>query len=165
MDNIPSLMIMQKSFEDQFQSFDYDFYNDVISQRQFNTIGHPNGSSLVKEVASISAYFMPKYIREELSIEYACHCAFMGWKLSHDFLSKEASTFKIKTALTKFTKEIYRAYKELEINLNKSDIAWLIFCCALIREKLYKDFLYDMLGFFIEEDSGETKINVAYTLV
>lgn len=165
MHNIPPIVTLRKRFDNKFKSFDYDFYNHVISERQMGATGYPNGSCLLKEVASISAFFMDEHILQEISIEDCCYCAFIGWRLSYDFLSKEASVFKINMALNKFTKEIYRHYRELGIKLNKSDIAWLIFCCALIREKFYKDFLYNMQGFSItigKEDGN--RISVTYTL-
>lgn len=164
MNKIPSIVILRKRFDDKFKSFDHDFYNDVISGRQMNTTGHPKGSCLIQEIANISAFFMDEYMLQEISVEDCCYCAFIGWRLSYDFLSKEASVFKTNMALAKFTKEIYKNYRELGIKLNKSDIAWLIFCCALIRERLYKDFLYNMQGLSItiggEDDS---RIRVTYT--
>jgi len=166
MELIPTIPVLINEFEKKFKVFDYGFYNDVISKRELNNMGVIKGSCLIKEVAMLSSFFVSKHLTKELTNMEAAICAFQGWILSTGFISKNKTNAQIYSRLKKATKSVFKQYKNLGINITFSEVAWIVFCSAMIKEKLYSNFNYDMISFMISDINGETeKINVAFKLI
>jgi hypothetical protein len=99
---------------------------------------------------------MSKKIKSSMLVDDAALCAFYGWKLSYDFITLgDPIIFR---QLGKFTKKTHALYKQAGIKLSLSEISWLIFCCAMLREKLYKDLNYEMLSFMIDDESNKVRV-------
>lgn len=166
MEHIPTIPVLINEFDKKFKVFDYGFYNDVISERELNNTGVIKGSCLIKEVAMLSSFFVNKKLTAELTNMEAAICAFQGWILSTHFISKNKTNAQIYTQLKKAAKSIFKHYKNIGVKITLLEVAWIVFCSAMIKEKLYSNFNYDMISFMISDIDGETeKMNVAFKLI
>ena len=157
--NIFPIKILYNKFEEKFASFDQNIYNEIISDRTLNEFGYIKASEVIIEVSSILSYFVDQNIKDSLPQLESCVCAFMGWQISYHILPQNPSNFKLHRDLLKRTKNIKKLYNDLEINITTLDISWLIMCSALIREKFYKDFNYNMTN--IGLDGEKERITIA----
>lgn len=165
MEIIPNIKILQQNFEEKFNTFDYDFYQDILSERTINSHGIVTGSCLIKEVATLSSFFVSKQLKDSLDVLDVVICAFEGWNLSLNHISQKKTEAEIYQQLRKVAKIIFKQYKRANIKLTLAQVAWIVFCCAMIKEKLYSSFNYNMISVMIDDTAGEPKINVAFTLV
>lgn len=156
--------LLEDSFHERFKSFDYEIYHSMLSERELTGHGTVKGSALIVEVGRLSSFFMSQKIRKSLSLEDACLSAFFGWKLSYDFLSTNASSSVWYRQLDKISKYVFKVYKKDGVILSLADTSYLIFCCAMIREKLYSDFHYNMASFMVDVEDDENKIKVMYQI-
>lgn len=165
MEHIPTIQVLTNKFEEKFKVFDYDFYNNAISEREKNDAGVTRGSCLIKEVTVLSSFFASKKLTAELTTIEVAICAFEGWNLSTHFISKNKTMAQIYNQLKKVTKIIFKQYKKQGIKITFLEVAWLVFCSAMIREKLYSNFHHDMISLMTRGDNRNKKINVAFKLI
>jgi len=146
---------------ERFINFDYDLYKEIIGKRTANRVGIIKGSELIIEVAKLSILFASKRVKEQIIVFDACNFAFWGWKLSHELLEMGASDDEIVEALDNAVIEVKKYFDEYNINIEKQEIEWLIYCCALIKKELYQEFEYKMISLML--DGEKEKVHVVFT--
>ena len=153
---IVPISILTKEFETKLESFDYDFYECITADRSLNEVGLIKASELLLEITRISAFFISKKIQLFMGESDVCICAYWGWKLEYDFISRQSSNITINRALTKISKQIHKEYKKAGLPVSLADTSRLIYFCALIKDKFYKHFNYNLYGIYLDQE----KINV-----
>lgn len=88
-------------------------------------------------------------------VDDASLASFYGWKLYYEFGDNDKSFFR---HLDKVTKKVHKLYKHAEIKLPLPEVSWLIFCCAKLKEELYKEINYKMLSFMIDEQTNTVRV-------
>ena len=160
--NIASIKLIKDEFEEKFKNFDYEIFEKVKTGRSLNEDGFVYGSNLIMEIANILPFFINKKFTEFMGLVDACFAAYWGWKLSYDFSPLKTNDLKLKRVFEKFSKQLLKEYKSEGLEISLSDVSKIIFICALIRENLYKEFLYDMNGIFIHDDKIKILSKMAY---
>jgi hypothetical protein len=161
---VTSIIYMNQEFYRQYErfiNFDYDVYKEIVEKRTSNRAGIIKGSELIIEVATLAMFFASKRVKEQIIIFDACNFAFWGWKLSHELLEMGASDDEIVEALGNAIIEIKKYFDEYHINIEKQEIEWLIYCCALIKKELYQEFEYKMIALMLDGD--EEKVEVVFS--
>jgi len=164
MNTIP-YQLMQSKFNEKFLNFDHQDYEKVSSNRERNQQGHYKASALILEITKLSAFFASEKVRTEMSNIEASVLAFIGWQLSyHHNIYADNSTL-IENQLKKYSKNALTTIRKLgHKTIKLHEITWIIFCCAMLREKFYRKFPYNLKGFSLREDENDERIDIAYSI-
>lgn len=151
--SITSISQITEEFEKNLESFDYKLFTEMTSVRSLNAAGFVKASELLIEITRVSALFVGEKILSSIDEFSACVSAYWGWKLEHDFFSRELSNNTMSRVLTKIATPVYKEYRSCGLPISLSDTAELIYCCALIKNKFYKEFSYDLYGIHLQDNT------------
>jgi len=157
--NEQHLKVFFSKFGKKLEALDTNFYNDVVSTRDYDEEGDPRGSGLIMEIAQLSSFFVDSSLKKSIGLEDASYAAFLGWKFSDELIHRDNKiTLRY---LNKASKKAKKYYKSIGAKVSINSVAWQVFCCAMLREEFYQDFNYEMKAFMY--DSDEEKVRVAFT--
>ena len=163
MEIIPSYKILKAKFDERFLEFDAQDYENVSKEREKSVEGHYKASGLLLEIAQLSAFFASEKLRKQISQVAVSVLAFVGWQLAHKNILDISNTQVIDPKLRKYAKSSLKTIKKLGCSgIKVQQIAWMIVCCAMLKEKIYSKFNYDLKAFSIKEDEGDDRLQVAY---
>lgn len=153
--SITPLLTLHNEFNNKLETINQKTYAKVTSNRTLNGIGFVKASELLIEITSLVSHFVSQSIKDLLSETDVYLCAYYGWKLAQEVLSCDSDSIMTKKVLTQYSKEVFKEYKTLGIKISLADISALIFYCALIKERFYKEFQYDLFGIFCDGSTLE----------
>lgn len=153
---------MLKNFEEIYKNFDFEDKKKLEKQRQKNQQGHYKASCLVKEIVYLSEQFIDEKIKKQLSFEEVANLVYIVWSC---WQNKEITKLNKKTVI-KLLKDIAQQSLEIfdNLSLNIDEVVWLLFCCEMIRERLYMQYShYQFKTFNVVYEGDEPIIQIAYT--
>jgi hypothetical protein len=162
---LPHSRLMFVEFERIFAQFDYDSYNKIISDRTKNSLGNDKASDLIIEIAKISSYFVSDKIRKKINPNASVYMAFYGWTLSDEKVFSNKDYCKLDKYLKKNISSCAKTVAYESDYTNKTEICWIIFCCAMIKSKFYSEHTYQFQSMTIDSGFKENgdMIKIAYT--
>lgn len=111
----------------------------------------------------LSGFFVHEKVRAKMSYLDASYCAFLGWQISYDQILSSHNAIKIERRIKKFSRNAHKTIKRSAgAILELDEIARVIFCCAMIREKFYTEFDYCLKAFMSEPGDEQDLIRVLY---
>ena len=162
---LPLSKLMFLEFERLFARFDYDLYNNIISDRTKNALGNDKASDLIIEIAKISSYFVSDKIRKKINPNASVYIAFYGWILSDEKAFPNENFCELDRYLKKNINSCAKTVAYESDYTNKKEICWIIFCCAMIKLRFYSEHTYKFQSMSIDsgfEENGDM-IKIAYT--
>ncbi|MEY8716407.1 IS1096 element passenger TnpR family protein [Francisella philomiragia] len=152
---------MLDKFEEIYKNFDFEYKKKLEQERQKNPQGHYKASCLVKEIVYLSSDFVEEKVRKELCFEEAANLVYIVWSAWQD---KEITKLN-KNTVIKLLKDIARQSLEIfdDVSLSIDEMVWVLFCCEMIREKLYMQYShYQFMNFNVVYQDDEPIIQIAY---
>lgn len=163
MDVIPAIKVLNNEFQQKYKtSFDYLFYNELVLNRKPTNTGLVKASSLINEMAMLILFCANHQTKEVMNGTELSVIAFAGWNFSNKYILQDIPDAQIYKELKKESKITHKQFNKMGIDISLSELAWLLYSCALLRAKLYSEFDYEMLSLMIENLDDEGIIRVAF---
>lgn len=152
---------MLDKFEEIYKNFDFEYKKELEQERQKKPQGHYKASCLVKEIVYLSSEFVEEKVRKELCFEEAANLVYIVWSAWQD---KEITKLN-KNTVIKLLKDIAKQSLEIfdDVSLSIDEMVWVLFCCEMIRERLYMQYShYQFMSFNVVYQDDEPIIQIAY---
>lgn len=171
MAKVTPIKILKRDYEEKFSNFDYEFYKQVIANRENAANGKPKASCLVKEIGLLSSFFASDTLRVELDNLDAAYCGFTGWQFAAQISRQpegynSLTSLKVERLLLKQSKSVKKFFKDVGVKASLNEIAWIVYCCAMLKIEFYQEFNYELKAFMTEpgESDTEARFQIAYTI-